>query len=139
MSTARAEILRRIKGALRDVPADEVTAGAPIDRAYRRTGTSGPDDLVARFAERVTEYKAKVRVVAPLELRTAIAAACALRGARHLVVPADLPADWAPDGIELLRDEALTHAQLDESDGALTGCAFGIAQTGTIVLNGGPI
>jgi L-lactate dehydrogenase complex protein LldG len=56
-----------------------------------------------------------------------------------LVVPVDLPSEWTPAGVDLLPDEALTHAQLDESDGVLTGCALGIAQTGTIVLNGGPI
>ena len=31
----------------------------------------------------------------------------------------------------------LTNQELDESDGVLTGCAFGIAQTGTIVLDAG--
>jgi L-lactate dehydrogenase complex protein LldG len=31
----------------------------------------------------------------------------------------------------------LTYQQLDESDGVLTGCALGIAQTGTIVLDDG--
>jgi L-lactate dehydrogenase complex protein LldG len=32
----------------------------------------------------------------------------------------------------------LTNEQLDQSDGVLTGCALGIAQTGTIVLDSGP-
>jgi L-lactate dehydrogenase complex protein LldG len=41
--------------------------------------------------------------------------------------------------VELLRDTGLTNAQLDESDGVLTGCALGIAQTGTIVLDSGPL
>ncbi|HSH82758.1 MAG TPA: LUD domain-containing protein, partial [Herpetosiphonaceae bacterium] len=58
---------------------------------------------------------------------------------RRLVVPRDLPADCAPDGVQLLSDEELTNTQLDESDGVLTGCALGIAQTGTIVLDGGAI
>jgi len=31
----------------------------------------------------------------------------------------------------------LTNQDLDESDGVLTGCALGIAQTGTIVLDAG--
>jgi len=55
-------------------------------------------------------------------------------------VPADLPDRWAPAEVELLRDTggALSNEQLDASDGVLTGCALGIAQTGTIVLDGGP-
>ncbi|PLS78509.1 MAG: lactate utilization protein C, partial [Chloroflexi bacterium] len=34
-------------------------------------------------------------------------------------------------------DESLTYAQIDASDGVVTACALGIAQTGTIVLDGG--
>jgi hypothetical protein len=35
-------------------------------------------------------------------------------------------------------DTGLTPHELDELDGALTGCALGIDQAGTIVLDGGP-
>ncbi|MDQ5850874.1 MAG: lactate utilization protein C [Chloroflexota bacterium] len=137
MSGARAEILGRIKRALPDIPGDETAADVPVQRAYRRTGSPSADDLVTRFADRVSEYKARVRVVAAGELPAAIAAACARRGVRRLVVPPDLPPHWAPDGVELLRDEGLSNTALDESDGVLTGCALGIAQTGTLVLDGG--
>lgn len=139
MSAARTEILRRIKGALRNVPADEAPDDVPVEHDYRHVGTSDQHEIVAHFAERVTEYKAVVRLATRGELRATIAAACTARGVRRLVVPLDLPADWAPDGVELLPDELLTYTQLDESDGVLTGCATGIAQTGTIVLDGGAV
>ena len=44
-----------------------------------------------------------------------------------------------PGGIEVLRDSdaQLTNDELDRSDGVLTGCALGIAQTGTVVLDAG--
>ena len=138
MSAARDDMLRRIKQALRDVPGPESSGDVTVQRSYRHAGTTARHDLVSRFAERVAEYRASVTVVSPDELRNTIATACATRGVRRLVVPRDLPEDWAPDGVELLRDEALTNARLDESDGVLTGCALGIAQTGTIVLDGGP-
>ena len=138
MSAAREEILRRIAGALRDVPGGEAPAGVQVARGYRRTSTASQAALVARFAERLAEYRAAVRVVAAGELPAAIAAACAARGLRRLVVPADLPAAWAPHGVELLWDEGLANTQLDESDGVLTGCALCIAETGTIILDGGP-
>ncbi|HEX8199832.1 MAG TPA: LUD domain-containing protein [Isosphaeraceae bacterium] len=138
MSAARDAILGRIRAALRDVPADEAPEAVPVDRSYRRTDPSPRAEVVARFAERVAEYRAVVRSVAPEDLPGAIAAACAARGVRRLVVPADLPEGWAPAGVELLRDPGLTDAQLDESDGVLTASALGIAQTGTIVLDGGP-
>ena len=59
-------------------------------------------------------------------------------GARRLVVPSDLPPAWRPDGLELRADEGLSHGELDSADGALTGCALAIAETGTIVLDAGP-
>ena len=138
MSAARDEMLRRVKRALRDVPGVEASGDVPIQRAYRHTGTELQHELVSRFAERVAEYRAKVTVVGRDELAKTIATAFAIRGVRRLVVPLDLPEDWAPDGVELLRDEELSNTQLDESDGVLTGCALAIAQTGTIVLDGGP-
>ncbi len=42
-----------------------------------------------------------------------------------------------PAGLELVEDAGLSVQQLDELDGALTGCAVAIAETGTFVLDGG--
>jgi L-lactate dehydrogenase complex protein LldG len=61
----------------------------------------------------------------------------AARGVRTLVVPADLPDGWAPPGLRLLRDPGLSNAEIESGDGVLTAAALGIAQTGTIVLDGG--
>lgn len=138
MTDARPEILRRIRAALRDVPAAEQPADVAVSRAYLHAGMSAGPELIERFAERVAEYKAAVQRVSAAELPAAIAHACARHGVRRLVAPPDLPAEWAPAGVELLRDESLSNAQLDASDGVLTGCALGVAQTGTIILDGGP-
>ena len=43
----------------------------------------------------------------------------------------------AAGGLELVEDAGLSVQQLDELDGALTGCAVAIAETGTFVLDGG--
>jgi L-lactate dehydrogenase complex protein LldG len=93
--------------------------------------------LASQFAERVAEYKVAVRQITPAELPSAIAATCAARGVRYLVAPVDIPREWLPADVEALLDDGLTNAQLDTSDGVLTGCALGIAETGTIVLDGG--
>lgn len=132
-------MLRRIKLALRDVPGSERPEDVPVAREYRQAGDAPRAELIERFADRLIDYKARVGRVTEAELPGAIAAACAARGVRRLVVPADLPERWAPPDIELLRDTGgeLSNRQLDESDGVLTGCALGIAQTGTIVLDGG--
>jgi L-lactate dehydrogenase complex protein LldG len=139
MSAAREEILQRIWESLRDVPPNVPPAATAVVRDYRHADeSSSQEERVDHFIERVTEYRAAVRRVTSIELPSAIASACAERGVRRLAVPADLPAEWAPEGIEVLRDAPLSNEQLDAVDGVLTGCALAIAQTGTIVLDGGP-
>ncbi|HEY4387437.1 MAG TPA: lactate utilization protein C [Ktedonobacteraceae bacterium] len=135
---AREEILNRIKSALQDVPANEQPAEVVLERSYLQRSATEREAVIKRFIERVTDYKVHVQRIEAQKLAQAIATACTDRTIRRLVVPADLLADWLPTQVELLRDEVpLNNKQLDESSGVLTGCALGIAQTGTIVLDGG--
>lgn len=137
-TNARELILGRIREALQDVPTGEQPAEIAVTRAYLHAGSSEHEEVMERFIERVADYKVNIRRVAARDLPGAIAAACVERGVKRLVVPADLPSDWLPAQVELLRDAPpLSDEQLDGSDGVLTGCALGIAQTGTIVLDGG--
>jgi L-lactate dehydrogenase complex protein LldG len=133
-SSAKEEILARIRAALADSPSP-----APAVRDYRRSTAAGTD-VVALFAERAADYRATITRVPEAELPRAIAEALRVRRARRLVVPAGVPAAWlAQAGIEALSDQPeLTHAQLDAADGVLTGAAVAIALTGTIVLDAGP-
>jgi L-lactate dehydrogenase complex protein LldG len=120
------------------VPRDERPADVVVARDYLRHEPTPQTELVDHFAERVADYKAKVRQVPVDQLDHAIEEAIRARGVRRLVVPADVPDAWLPAGVEVLRDSgALSYTELDESDGVLTGCALGIAQTGTIVLDSG--
>lgn len=137
MNPARTEILRRIREALHDRPDAERPEDVVVARAYRQRTDESHHALIEQFAERVAEYRARVQQVRAADLPATIAAACAARGARALVVPADLPDTWVPPGIELLPDHHLPYAALNAAEGVLTGCAIGIAQTGTIVLDGG--
>jgi L-lactate dehydrogenase complex protein LldG len=138
VSTAKEEILDRIRQALRDLPPHDAGPVPTSGPSYLRTDPAPHEEQVEQFIERVTEYKATVRRVSSHELPREIAAACAKRGVRRLVVPHDLTDAWIPSGVELLRDPGLTNEQLDSSDGVLTACRLGIAQTGTIVLDAGP-
>ncbi|GAC1680715.1 MAG: LUD domain-containing protein [Ktedonobacteraceae bacterium] len=137
--TSREVMLERIQVALRDVPGDEQPEVLLVERSYRHKDTASDEERIERFVERVTDYKAVVHRVEERELPVAIATCCNARDIRRLVVPTDIPSVWFPEGIELLSDAVtpLTYEQLDSSDGVLTGCAVGIAQTGTIVLDGG--
>lgn len=137
MSTADREvILGRIRKAL---GAAHGTTGGRVGHAYLRSTELSREEIIEQFIERAADYRADVRRVPAGGERNAIADALERRGAQRIVVPADFPAAWIPEGGEVLRDEggSLTHAQLDQSDGVVTGCAVAVAQTGSLVLDGG--
>jgi L-lactate dehydrogenase complex protein LldG len=140
LTSAKEEILWRIRRATHDVPKDERPEDVPVERGYRKEDDSPREEVIERFAERVAEYEATVHRVREDDLPRAVDEACRRRGVRRLAIPPGLPGEWIPEGVETLRDAArprLTKEELDESDGVLTGCSLGIAQTGTIVLDAG--
>ncbi len=124
MSDARTAILARVRDALGPAP-----AAPDIPRAYRLAGALPRDGVVDLFCERVSEYRATVHRV------TDVAAAVReiLAGAERIGVPAAL-AD-----LGTVVDDNLSVAELDSLDAIVTGCALAIAETGTIVLDSGPV
>ena len=131
MTTAREAILARIAVGLADRPV--VPEVAPT---YRRAGELGTDAVLARFVERVRDYRATVVVTA--DPRAAAAEAFAAAGAGRVGIAADLDPELRPEGLALVEDDALAPRELDTLDGALTTCASACAETGTIALDGGP-
>lgn len=146
MTGAREEILGRIRGALADVGSEEDAAwswsAAGQDARYRReSGTSG--DRGVRFAERVEDYGARVTRAAgdDASIRRAVHDACTRQQAHRLLLADASLMRWAPAGLAHLVDgdpEPLTVAEITAADGVLSGCASAIAETGSIVLDGGP-
>jgi L-lactate dehydrogenase complex protein LldG len=131
--SAKDAILARIRAALTSAP-ESVTP----PRAYRQQDERDRTAILGELIDRLRDYKATVEQVTLESLPGAIAAACTQYSIRRLAIPTDVPKEWLPDGIEALHDDPpLSHEQLDQSDGVLTGCALAIAQTGTIVLDGG--
>jgi L-lactate dehydrogenase complex protein LldG len=137
MSQSKTLILEKIRSALQDVPESETSTDVRVVRDYLTIDPSTHEQRIDRFVERVAEYRAKVHRIHRNELSIAIRSACERRGIRRLVVPRDIPDDWLPETIEALRDHLLTNEQLNASDGVLSGCSVGIAQTGSIVLDAG--
>jgi L-lactate dehydrogenase complex protein LldG len=129
VSSARDDVLARVRAALRDVPARE----DPLAPAYEPP-PAPPGDAVQRFVERVSDYQATVREAG--DVAAMVARVCAEHAARRIAVPPGLPDHWRPNGVELVADDGLSARELDALDGALTGCALAIAETGTIVLDG---
>jgi len=134
VSEARTEVLRRVRSALRDAP-----PVPEVVRGYERRLPVGTD-LVELFADRVSDYRAEVVHVPRSELAQAIARALRQRRAERIAVPPGLPIPWLAEAdIDSAEDgPPLTHAQLDAVDGVITACSVAIAETGTIVLDGGP-
>ncbi len=134
--SARAEVLARVRRARPDRPAVDVPRG------YRRAGSWAPDGqvaMVARFGERVADYRASVLPATPTTLRSVLAAALARRDVHRLVVPHGVPPEWVPHRVEQLHDHPpLSVDDLDAADGVLTACALAVAETGTVVLDAGP-
>ena len=136
---ARDEVLARIRTAVADG-----AAPAPVARDYR-TASQPPavpgEELLELLVDRLVDYRALVRRSSTAMVAATVVAALTERGARRVAVPEGiLPAglDRLEPGIELVGDAPpLTPAQLDVLDGVLTGCAVAIAETGTIVLDGG--
>jgi L-lactate dehydrogenase complex protein LldG len=101
-----------ILGRVRAAVGDAAVPEVPRD--YRRT--SDVADPVDLFCERVSDYRATVH--RNLEVLPEL---CSGRVVRAPGVEWDAP------------------TELDDPDTALTGCAIAIAETGTIVLDGGPL
>lgn len=136
--SAREEVLARVRRAHAVAPPEEL-AYAEVARDYRTTSYLSPEALVERLVDRLLDYKASVRHCTAGEVGRAVTAALAERGVRSVVVPAGLEPDWLA-GVKsevLVDDGRLTVAELDAVDGVLTGCAVAVAETGTLVLDGG--
>lgn len=125
VSEARNAILARIHAALGPAPAIP-----EVPRDYRLPGSAPPRaDLIARFTERVTDYRATVH--------ESIAEAVAARGLTRLACAPGMRAEAT--GLELVADDPpLDPSAIEALDGVLTGCAVAIAETGTIALDGSP-
>jgi L-lactate dehydrogenase complex protein LldG len=132
--SAREEMLARIGsalgagGAVPDVPREYHVAGSGP--------AAGDPGVVATFCERAAEYRATVRRVATADVEAAVIEACREHGVKRVAVPPGAPHHLP--GLELIVDDPPISARgLDQLDGVLTGCALGIADTGTLVLDGG--
>ena len=131
---ARAEILRRVR-----VSGAHQMAALIVQREYQRSLPTGIDP-VELFAERVADYRAVVHRVDAAGLAALIGRSLAARKSARIAVPAGIDPSWLADAsVDAVPDDPqLSHNALDTLDGVITCCAVAIAETGTIILDGGP-
>ncbi|NML50883.1 lactate utilization protein C [Streptomyces sp. R302] len=132
---SRERILARIRSAVADAP-----EAPEVPRTYLTRHTpDDPDAVLDLLHENLADYRAHVHRADRDGLPALIARLLEERGARSVAVPDGLPDGWlAGAGVERVPDTALTPAALDAVDAVVTGCALAVAETGTIVLDGGP-
>jgi L-lactate dehydrogenase complex protein LldG len=133
MSSAREQVLASIRAALADCP--EGYAPPPLNPP---PPPPVGERLLELFIERAAATGATVTTCKTDGIAETLRDVCARHGARRLAAPVGLPERWRPDGVELIADELLSAAALDELDGVITGAAVGIAESGTIALDGSP-
>ena len=146
---ARAEVLARIRTALGSGagPGGQgggSPAGGEVPRGYRASAGLDGAALTSLLIDRLRDYGTAVRRCPAGGVAAAVREALAERGARRVVVPPGLSLDGAapdaaaPDGVTLLTDGGMSPGALDAADGVITTAAVAIAETGTIILDGGP-
>jgi L-lactate dehydrogenase complex protein LldG len=137
---ARAEILDRIRSALRDAP-----AVPEVPRDYRRTSILGEEELIELLTDRLLDYKANVFVEDAAAVPGRLAAL--LEGTGRYAVPHGLDqslfaeADAHDAGSSRVTDapgRRLSLEELDAVDAVVTASAVAVAETGTIILDAGP-
>ncbi|MFG2837860.1 lactate utilization protein C [Streptomyces zaomyceticus] len=146
--SSRDRILGRVRAALDGAP--DIP---PPARGYLAAHTADdPAALLDLLHANLADYRAKVHRGTEAELPSLVERLLREHGAGSVAVPPGLPAVWlsrtrveqrhdrggrtSPAGA--VRDETLTPYELDATDAVVTGCALAIAETGTIVLDGGP-
>jgi len=138
--TGRDAVLGRIRQAL-----EGSAPPASVPREYAATGAleAGSDAAVGLLCDRLEDYRATVHRISSDADASALTTAVdeALGSALSVVVPVGLPDDLrAAVGHRTVTVDSptLAAAELDRIDAVLTGARVAIAETGTIILDGGP-
>ncbi|MET9788668.1 LutC/YkgG family protein [Streptomyces canus] len=135
--SSRERILGRVRRALADAPSEDT----PIERAYlREHGDRSVEETAELLAENLADYRAIVHRCTAADLPATLAGMLAARGAKTVLVPPGLERSWLAEAdTEQIPDrvESTPH-ELDRIDSVVTACAVAVAETGTIVLDGGP-
>jgi L-lactate dehydrogenase complex protein LldG len=134
VSGSREAVLGRIRRALGERSVAPAASYEAIPRSYIRSGTLEPEARIELFRSRIEHYDGGVHRCDRAAIAATIANVLTARGRRRLVVAAGVAAEWLPPRFDWIAEASTTSADLDGSDGAITGCSAAIARTGTILL-----
>lgn len=109
---------------------------AQIPRTYGQQSSLSHEEILALLTERLVDYNAAVVPCTGDTVPSAIGSALQHHDARRVLIPPDFPQHLLPEGFEVVSDVNLAPAELDQCDAAVTLGALGVAETGTLVLEG---
>lgn len=141
MSSAKEDILARIRSSLADAP----VAPEPV-RNYRRVSELNEEQTIEMLVDRLIDYKANVFHANKENISKVIAERLGEKST--YVVPEGLNMEWLPadtadrkrvtDSGSTLKPGCLSLKELDAVDAVVTGSTVSCAETGTIFLNTNP-
>jgi L-lactate dehydrogenase complex protein LldG len=130
--SALEEILARIRAAL---PADRVNEAEKISRTYNRTGDLDREACIDLLLDRLADYEAEILHVAEESgLSAAITQALNHAHEQRVLVDAEFPTDWLPEGFDIVVDHELSILDMNGIPAVVTTCEAATASTGTIFL-----
>ena len=134
MSSAREEILAAVREAVRGAEPGAAPEPQPT------LPPADPGQMLDRFAELVSDYRATVVRCRPHEVPVHVLTA--LRESERVLVPEGVPDAVHEAVFERLGAAAVSTGdvgdhELEDFDSVVTTCAVGIAATGTVVLDHG--
>lgn len=139
-ATAREEVLARIRGALGHDP-----SAPPVPRTYRSHGryAAGSPELVLQLVDRLEDYRATVVRIGANDddsIGRAVADTLATLEIGQAITPPGTPREWGAWLADVIVDDGTLDARrLDRVPAVVTGSVVAIAETGTIVLDGGEL
>ncbi|MDG3016699.1 LutC/YkgG family protein [Speluncibacter jeojiensis] len=134
--SGRDVVLGRVRAALSGVDPAPVVGARDYDLPPDAAGEPSTIDL---FVERLGGYDATVHRASAGDIAVTVAAALTARGLRRVIVPEGLDDSCLPTaGFEWIRDDPpLSTDAIAAADGVVTAAAVGVADSGTLVLDGG--
>jgi L-lactate dehydrogenase complex protein LldG len=135
---SRHQVLDRIRAATGN-SAPSHPADSAIPRDYIRHGSMSAEARLELMAERLREYDAEVVECQPEDLTATIHAQLKASGKRTFVVPVGAPQEWLAPGFGWMIDGGFPADEIERADGVITACFCGVAESGTIVLQHGPM
>lgn len=134
MSSAKGEVLRRVRAALQDVHGRPEEGYAAVVRNYIQTSNASLEQRLSLFTDRLRDYDATAYYCQAPEVAQTVAKALSIREKSRILVPSGVPEQWLPRNFDFLSGDGFSFDEIDKCEGVITGCALAIALTGTIVL-----